>query len=70
MPSTAHTTAIQVRVAMCSRRNSQLITATHAGIEAMITPAERTRITGFGVAAPFELWSWAREVGALTVLDA
>lgn len=35
-----------------------------AELEAMITPAERTRITGFGVAAPFELWSWAREVGA------
>ena len=40
MPSTAQTTAIQVRVAIFSRRNSQLMTATQAGMEAMITPAE------------------------------
>ena len=35
-----------------------------AELEAAITPAERARIAGFGVAAPFELWSWASEVGA------
>jgi len=35
-----------------------------AELEAAITPDERARITGFGVAAPFELWSWASEVGA------
>ena len=27
-------------------------------------PEERARLAGFGVAAPFELWSWASEVGA------
>ncbi|GMB80834.1 ROK family transcriptional regulator [Shinella zoogloeoides] len=35
-----------------------------AELEAMITPDERARIAGLGVAAPFELWSWASEVGA------
>ena len=40
MPATAQATATQVRVATCSRRNSQLMTATHAGMVAMITPAE------------------------------
>ena len=35
-----------------------------AELEQTITPDERARIAGFGVAAPFELWSWAGEVGA------
>ncbi|MGB3876247.1 MAG: ROK family transcriptional regulator [Shinella zoogloeoides] len=35
-----------------------------AELEAAITPDERARIAGLGVAAPFELWSWASEVGA------
>ncbi|MFC3076121.1 ROK family transcriptional regulator [Shinella pollutisoli] len=35
-----------------------------AEIEATLSPAERARIAGFGVAAPFDLWSWAPEVGA------
>ena len=35
-----------------------------AELQAAITPEERGRIAGFGVAAPFELWSWASEVGA------
>ena len=35
-----------------------------AELEATITPDERARIAGLGVAAPFELWSWASEVGA------
>jgi len=35
-----------------------------AEIEAAIAPEERARIAGLGVAAPFELWSWASEVGA------
>lgn len=35
-----------------------------AEIEAALSPAERGRIAGLGVAAPFELWSWASEVGA------
>ena len=37
---TAQATATQVRRATRSRRNSQLITATQAGMQAMITPAE------------------------------
>ena len=40
MPSTAQATASQVRGATRSRRNSQLMTATQAGMEAMMTPAE------------------------------
>ncbi len=35
-----------------------------AELEARLTPSERQRIAGIGVAAPFELWSWAQEVGA------
>ncbi|UNK38023.1 ROK family transcriptional regulator [Shinella sp. H4-D48] len=35
-----------------------------AELEASMSPQERARIAGFGVAAPFELWSWASEVGA------
>ena len=40
MPMTAQATATQVRAGMRSRRNSQLITATQAGMLAMITPAD------------------------------
>jgi len=29
-----------------------------------LTPAQRARIAGIGIAAPFELWNWADEVGA------
>ncbi|GGH12776.1 sugar kinase [Alsobacter metallidurans] len=36
-----------------------------------LTPAQRRRILGIGVAAPFELWNWEAEVGApRAVLDA
>jgi predicted NBD/HSP70 family sugar kinase len=35
-----------------------------AELEASMSARERGRIAGFGVAAPFELWSWASEVGA------
>ncbi|MDQ0456285.1 ROK family transcriptional regulator [Rhizobium paknamense] len=35
-----------------------------AGIEARLSVAERRRVAGVGIAAPFELWSWAEETGA------
>ncbi|WP_377291192.1 ROK family transcriptional regulator [Rhizobium sp. SG2393] len=35
-----------------------------ASIEARMLPDERGRIAGVGIAAPFELWNWAAEVGA------
>ncbi|MDX3928264.1 MAG: ROK family transcriptional regulator [Shinella sp.] len=33
-------------------------------LEARLTPRERARIAGIGIAAPFLLWNWAPEVGA------
>lgn len=33
-------------------------------LEARLTPEMRERIAGIGIAAPFEMWSWAAEVGA------
>jgi len=35
-----------------------------AELEEQLTPEQRDRITGLGIATPFELWSWAKEVGA------
>lgn len=35
-----------------------------AELEGRLTPQDRARIAGIGIAAPFELWSWAEEVGA------
>lgn len=35
-----------------------------ADIEGQLTQKERQRIAGVGLAAPFELWSWAEETGA------
>ncbi|MFK0385427.1 MULTISPECIES: ROK family transcriptional regulator [Rhizobium/Agrobacterium group] len=35
-----------------------------AEIESKLTDAEREKIAGVGIAAPFELWNWAQEVGA------
>lgn len=35
-----------------------------AELEAELTPAQRAAIAGVGIAAPFELWNWASEVGA------
>lgn len=35
-----------------------------AELESQLTPEERDSIAGIGIAAPFELWSWAQEVGA------
>ncbi|MGN7295095.1 ROK family transcriptional regulator [Rhizobium sp. SAFR-030] len=33
-------------------------------LEALMDEGQRSRIAGVGIAAPFELWSWAEEVGA------
>lgn len=35
-----------------------------AQMSATLTPAQLARVAGLGVAAPFELWNWEREVGA------
>lgn len=35
-----------------------------AELEARLAPDMRERIAGVGIAAPFEMWSWAQEVGA------
>ncbi|AMD60443.1 putative NBD/HSP70 family sugar kinase [Rhizobium sp. RAS22] len=35
-----------------------------AELESKLSPAERQKIAGVGIAAPFELWNWAQEVGA------
>ena len=35
-----------------------------AAIMATLSPGERARISGVGIASPFELWNWAEEVGA------
>ncbi len=35
-----------------------------AELTAQLTPAERSRIAGFGIASPFELWNWASQLGA------
>lgn len=39
----------------------------NSGVEELITglsTAQRLRISGMGIAAPFELWNWAEDVGA------
>ncbi len=35
-----------------------------AALEAGMDETQRSRIAGIGIAAPFELWNWAEEVGA------
>ena len=35
-----------------------------AAMTASLSPAQKTRLLGIGIATPFELWSWAEEVGA------
>ncbi|TCN36281.1 ROK family transcriptional regulator [Sinorhizobium americanum] len=35
-----------------------------AKLEGELSPADRKRIAGVGIATPFELWNWAEEVGA------
>jgi predicted NBD/HSP70 family sugar kinase len=36
------------------------------GMLASLTERERSRVAGLGIASPFELWNWEREVGAAT----
>lgn len=46
---------------------SELLSFAKSGVEELISglaPAQALRITGLGIAAPFELWNWAEEVGA------
>jgi predicted NBD/HSP70 family sugar kinase len=40
------------------------ITSGIQDIERRMTETERARVAGIGIAAPFELWNWAEEVGA------
>ncbi|RWX78558.1 ROK family transcriptional regulator [Neorhizobium lilium] len=40
------------------------ITGGMAKLEAELGPGQQGRIAGVGIAAPFELWNWAGEVGA------
>jgi predicted NBD/HSP70 family sugar kinase len=45
----------------------QLETFVRSGVEDVtrsLSAAQRTRICGLGIAAPFEMWSWEAEVGA------
>lgn len=35
-----------------------------AALSETLTPSQRKRIVGMGIAAPFELWNWGRQVGA------
>jgi predicted NBD/HSP70 family sugar kinase len=45
----------------------ELLNFVTSGIERLIadlSPRQRTRISGLGIAAPFELWNWEEEVGA------
>ena len=44
MPTTAQSTAIQVRGATRSPKNAQPINATAAGMAAMVTPAETASV--------------------------
>ncbi|MBX4929711.1 ROK family transcriptional regulator [Rhizobium binae] len=40
------------------------VTAGIEEIESQLDDKQRSRIAGLGIAAPFELWNWAEEVGA------
>lgn len=42
----------------------RIITSGIADIEAQMTAEEQARVAGIGIAAPFELWNWADEIGA------
>ena len=35
-----------------------------AALSTALSPRQRARIAGLGIASPFELWNWAKEVGA------
>ncbi|GGG15034.1 sugar kinase [Rhizobium wenxiniae] len=42
----------------------RIITSGIADIETQMSGGEQARIAGIGIAAPFELWNWADEIGA------
>ncbi|MGF9566252.1 ROK family transcriptional regulator [Neorhizobium sp. JUb45] len=42
----------------------RIITSGIADIEAQMNAEEQARVAGIGIAAPFELWNWADEIGA------
>lgn len=42
----------------------RIITSGIERLEKKLEPGKRDRIAGIGIAAPFELWNWAEEVGA------
>lgn len=42
----------------------EIITSGIARLEGQLNEVQRGRIAGIGIAAPFELWNWAEEVGA------
>lgn len=42
----------------------RIITSGIADIEAQMSAEEQPRVAGIGIAAPFELWNWADEIGA------
>lgn len=52
----------------------QVLAFASSGIERLtrgLSDAQRRRITGLGIAAPFELWNWGNEVGApATIMEA
>jgi predicted NBD/HSP70 family sugar kinase len=57
----------QVRKTYAYPRPDEIIGIIMSGmqrLEGQMTADERTRIAGVGIAAPFELWNWADEVGA------
>jgi predicted NBD/HSP70 family sugar kinase len=57
----------QVRKTYAYPRPDEIIAIIMSGmqrLEGQMTADERTRIAGVGIAAPFELWNWADEVGA------
>ncbi|MCO5734485.1 ROK family transcriptional regulator [Rhizobium sp. SSA_523] len=58
---------MQVRQTYAYPRPGQIISIIMSGMERLeqqMSEAERQRIAGVGIAAPFELWNWAEEVGA------
>lgn len=57
----------QVRQIYAYPQPNEIISIIMSGIEtleAQMSPEQLTRIAGLGIAAPFELWNWAEEVGA------
>lgn len=57
----------QVRRIYAYPKPDEIISIIMSGIEqleAQMEPQARARVAGVGIAAPFELWNWAEEVGA------